>query len=199
MLFSTAIICAKDDPIDNEDQVPLYDDLVQACLSGQEIDFYNLRMSYTKSNYYNVFGSEEKIKLVELVSNENYSEAIDLIFENVYKHLAELEFINYALIALEAMQDRNLEFFYYIFYNLLYSIEDSGDGKSEETAFEVISIKEEYIYMVMYDIQHSMQELIETEEHIFDRFLVTPNELYNESYVYFLVDRLFEAYADMGL
>lgn len=175
-------------------QILDYTDLVNLCLSGEEINYTELRLTYTQSDYYNVHGSDTASRIKDLYRSESYEEAGDLIHQNVTKHLGEFNFVYYSILVFNKLEDDRAGFFRKILWEIMDSIEESGDGLTEETAYFVISVDEEYIFMNIKNIDHKTQSLIENNGHTFDMFDIVPNDNYNSEVIYFNIDKVFEAY-----
>ncbi len=171
-----------------------YSILVEKCLSGEAVSFFDLRMKYGDTEYYNVYGSAISKELKTLNEQEEFISAVELIKENVRNHLGELQFIYHAIPALVATEDEKLDFFRYVFWGLFDSISHSGDGLTSSTAYPVISTNEEYIFMGMNNIDYVSQSLQEYDGHMFDVFEVHPSEAFNGELIYFNIDKIFEEY-----
>ncbi len=72
---------------------------------------------------------------------------------------------------------------------LIDSILQSGDGKSEGTAFVVIEVAEEYSLMRALGLRPSNQALIHAQGHSYDRFDTQSNGTGQEVVVFFNIDR----------
>ena len=72
---------------------------------------------------------------------------------------------------------------------LIDSILKSGDGKSEESAFVVIQVAEEYSMLRVLGLRPSIQALIHAQGHSYDRFQTKSNDTGQEVVVFFNVDR----------
>jgi hypothetical protein len=73
---------------------------------------------------------------------------------------------------------------------LIDSILSSGDGKSEQSAFVVIQIAEEYTILKVLGLRHLSQALIHAQGHSYDRFETRSNDTGQEGGVFFNIDRL---------
>ena len=79
---------------------------------------------------------------------------------------------------------------------LIHSITDFGDGKSQETAYVVISVDEEYSLLGVLGLNLGRQSLIKAEGHMFDQLDVTTTDGQPRSLL-FNIDRVFAAYGNM--
>ncbi len=74
---------------------------------------------------------------------------------------------------------------------LIDSILKSGDGKTPETAYEVITIAEEYAVLAELNLRRQRQALVRREDHSYD--VLTPkNEAGEEVTLYFRIDDLMD-------
>lgn len=76
--------------------------------------------------------------------------------------------------------------------NLLLTIIESGDGKSEETAFVVMRVSDEYELMNNMQVQNTSQSLKSGSQGPCDMMTLKPNDLGLEK-LYFNVSKLFES------
>lgn len=76
----------------------------------------------------------------------------------------------------------------FVLRGLLRSLMTSGDGKSPETAFQVISITEEYIVLDMLNLVTKDQKLVGLNTHQYDVMTAVHRETKEVLTVYFNVD-----------
>jgi hypothetical protein len=79
----------------------------------------------------------------------------------------------------------------YVFENLLKSITDSGDGKTMETAFAVISVDEEYVFFNYMGLRPAGQALIEDKGHHYDKMTALDPKTNQSNVYYFNIDKPF--------
>ena len=178
-----------------------YTAITQKCMDGDDIDFNKLRLAYAESEYYSPYGAVVSGQIDELISSGSFEDACYLVSDNIYNYLGDLEFLYYAFIAFNKIGDENAGFFQYVFWGIIESIDNSGDGLSYETAFHVVSVREEYIYMSMHDIIHGGQSLQDDSGHLYDVFEVMPNpeaevEFAGEN-IYFNIDLVMGYLSDL--
>lgn len=122
--------------------------LVRAKSMDSTLDFYELRMSYTRTNDYNSYdpqmdGRIKKMK-TELEKNLNYEEVkriADTIFQNYY---VSIEAHHCCLEVYIQLGDSAMAKYHRFFVDgIINSILKSGDGRYPETAWPVISKDEE--------------------------------------------------------
>jgi hypothetical protein len=87
-------------------------------------------------------------------------------------------------VILKAKGNPEMEQWHVTFANgLINSIFESGDGKTPETAFRVISTMEEYLVLNLMKVRHSQQALIRHAGKAYDRFTISESD--PAQYVYF--------------
>lgn len=74
---------------------------------------------------------------------------------------------------------------------LLNSIKSKGDGKRTDTAFEVISINEEYGLLRSMGLRPIKQSLLQDKGHYFDALTVVDPQTNQQRVVYFNIDKPF--------
>jgi Domain of unknown function (DUF4919) len=173
---------------------PTYDELVARAKAGDaNVDYLALRDAYAESPSYDPYGS----KLGELQSEmfEAYrrgdcaavlAKAESILaanFVHVDAHLAAG--LCHEKLGNEAAMRRERQ----IARGLIDSILQSGDGKSEQTAFVVIEVAEEYSLLRALGLRPSNQALIHAQGHSYDRFDTKSNDTGQQVVVFFNVDR----------
>jgi hypothetical protein len=136
------------------------------------LDFSELRFAFTKTRSYDPYGNkidklEDKMRIA--ANKGDFEEClgsarkiIDREFTNVRAHF-------YAAISCDSTNmPHAAEFHRWIWTKLLHSILSSGDGKSPQTAYVVISIAEEYRVLQARGLQLLQQALIEDSIGAFD-------------------------------
>lgn len=146
--------------------------LEQVKQADPNVDFTALRMAYTKTedyDPYNFKAAEQKQEMFAALDNGDYDTALELanqILEQNYLS-ANAHFV--ALHVHEALnQSQEADFHRYVIDGLITSILESGDGKSTETAYVVISIEEEYMILGVLGISFTSQSLVGEAGHSFD-------------------------------
>ena len=124
------------------------------------------------------------------------AEEFDLALESAEKILAK-NFVEMNAQFAAYVANRELghgdkaTFHKFVFDGLVKSITASGDGKTAETAFVVISTDEEYVLLNFLGLRPSGQSLITRNGHSFDR-MTALNSKTNETVVYFFnIDKPF--------
>jgi len=159
---------------------------------GQTIDFFSLRMAYTKTNDYSPYStdlSDSLKKSSTLIDSFMYDQALQLLtsiqehnFVNIISHL-------YCGYIYKQLGDSiKSDYHYNIYDGLLTSIYESGDGLSPKTAFLVITTKEEYALINWFRLQFNRQSLLTSDGYSFDLMDVTDPESGVDFGIYFNIE-----------
>jgi hypothetical protein len=170
-----------------------YDKLVERVKSGDKtVDFRELRLAFANSPGFDRGPDTDPQKKVmgAALFSKDFATAIknaDMVLASDYvdidAHMAEF-------MAYRELQEADLaEFHKFVFEGLLKSIADSGDGKTPETAFQVIQVHEEYILL------HSLgvglpesQSLLRKNGHSYDEIKYQDPDSKKDVTIYFNVD-----------
>jgi len=80
------------------------------------------------------------------------------------------------------------DFHHFVTKGLIDSILDSGDGKSAETAYQVISVREEYIILSVLGLKLEKQGLMGSKGHSYDKMEVKNPRTQETAIIFFNVD-----------
>jgi hypothetical protein len=158
------------------------------------VDFKELRTAYTETKEYSPYGgdSESRKAMFAALKAEEYEKALT---ESEKILAANYLDINAHFVAYAA--NNHLErseksgYHKYVFENLLKSISNSGDGKTMETAFFVISTDEEYALFNFMGLRPTGQALIADKGHHYDKMTATDPKTNENSTYYFNIDKPF--------
>ena len=180
-----------------------YDALVAQLKAGNTaIDYQALRFARAELpgyNPYDALADPEKGDLVRAMGANDADRVAAIANDIIARDYTDID----AHAALSTVLQRRGEteqaaFELAIANGLLQSIEQSGDGMTPESAFDVIGIAEEYSLLGAKGLQVAKQSLLQTDRGPVDALDVvnpTNNEL---STVYFNVSRLFAAMSRLG-
>jgi Domain of unknown function (DUF4919) len=162
--------------------------------SDSSVDFTELRMSFYQSPQYNPDRPMMTYRqLWGAVGQKSYTEAIKLAELVLEGNFVE---VNAHMVAQIAYQEtgnaERAQFHKYMTEGLLNSIKSKGDGKSIETAYQVISINEEYALLRSIGLRPFEQSLLEDKGSQFDALKVVDPLTHQQSVVYFNVDLPFK-------
>lgn len=136
---------------DAANQQASYESLVKRLKDGDiTIDFRQLRLAYAEStNYSNGPDTDpQKKAMMAALDSEDFSSAIknaDTVLASNYVDM-EAHFAEY-IANRELKIEEKAVFHKFVLQSLLNSITDSGDGKTPETALQVIEVHEEYVLL----------------------------------------------------
>ncbi|MCA1605412.1 MAG: DUF4919 domain-containing protein, partial [Acidobacteria bacterium] len=171
-----------------------FNELVEKAKKGdRSVDFTELRIAFYESANYNPYTPMMTYRsLYGALAQTNYAEAIKIAESVLEKNFVEVNAHMVAQIAYrESGNAERAQFHKFMADGLLNSIKSKGDGKSKDTAFEVISINEEYGLLRSMSLRPIKQSLLQDKGHRFDALTVIDPQTNQESVVYFNVDKPF--------
>jgi hypothetical protein len=149
-----------------------YDTLVAKAASGQDVDFGALREAYAQSPDYQPYSWN-----IAPIAREMSQAANGGDCQKAIGHALTILKMNFTFSDAHFMlaycskkagdaaaEDKEAK----IAIGLLKSILASGDGKTPQTAFRVVTISEEYSVLKILRLQKSLQRLISHEGHAYD-------------------------------
>jgi Domain of unknown function (DUF4919) len=168
--------------------------LERAKKSDATLDFRELRMAYTETTNYSPYGGDRETRkaMFAALSAKEYDHAVEFAEKILAKNYVEINAHFVAYVAhRESGRAEKATFHKYMFDGLVKSITNSGDGKTAETAFVVITTDEEYTLFNVLGLRPAGQALVAQNGHSFDRMTAT-NPKTNEAVVYFFnIDKPF--------
>jgi hypothetical protein len=182
--FSGTIFC-QDTPVPK----PSYSDLVTRLKAGDKnVDFKALRLAYADTTGGKDTDKQKKAMTAAL-NSKNYAEAIknaDRVLAEDYVDM-DAHFVEY-IAHRELNQSDQAEFHKFVLQGLLDSITHSGDGKSFETAFQVIEVHEEYVVLRFMGLMPSEQSMSTKNGHSYDVMKAVNPKSNEEVTLYFNID-----------
>jgi len=181
-----------------EDSPAEYATLLAALKAGNtNVDYTRLRLSYMDSPEYkqskDVSGAEKS--MMEELNKKDFSAALkdaEKVLDSEYVN------IDAHYVALAANREmgatEKAEFHRTVFRGLIDSIRNSGDGKSADKAWVVISVHEEYVLLRVLGFKPSEQSLLQKDGHSFDVMKVKNVDDGTDQTFYFNVDIPFKHY-----
>jgi len=180
------------------DQPSEYASLLASLKAGKtNIDYTRLRFSYMESPEYKAAKdvSEPENAMMEALKNKDYPAALKnakIVLDSEYVNM-DAHFV--AMAANREMGAIDIaEFHRTVFRGLIDSIRNSGDGKSLEKAWVVISVHEEYVILRVLGFMPSLQDVLHKDGHSYDVMKVKNIEDNTEQTFYFNVDIPFKHY-----
>lgn len=175
-----------------------YEELLAKLKSGDtKIDFKSLRMAYAETKEYSPYGvGNDKINpMFKALENKKYEDALKLADEILKTNYVEMNSHFIASAANSALGNKEKSDFHRsVFLGLVNSIVEGKDGKSAKTAYEVISVPEEYVILYTLGYKRGSQALVEEGGHKFDVLTVTDSKTNETAKLYFNVDTVFKGY-----
>ena len=171
-----------------------YDALVErAKQKDPSLNFTELRVAfYESASYHPLTPMMTYRPLNAALAQKNYEEALKIAESVFEKNFVEVNAHMVAQIAYqETGNSEKAELHKFIADGLLNSIKSSGDGKTTKTAYEVISINEEYGVVRSLGLRPIKQALVQDKGHSYDALTVIDPQTNQESIIYFNVDKPF--------
>ncbi|HVR95998.1 MAG TPA: DUF4919 domain-containing protein [Thermoanaerobaculia bacterium] len=161
--------------------------------SDKSVDFGKMRQLQTQLESYDPYGDIESDPFEPLRSG-NFKEAkvvagqmIEANYLDVKAHIA-------AAAAAEKLGDKDAATHHqYVVKGIIDSIFKSGDGRTTETAFKVITVDEEYALLQSQGLRVAGQSLVNDEKHSYDVLnALDPISMVTQE-VYFNIDPIMQA------
>ncbi len=190
LLFVVIPVAAQDTPKPVEKTK--YDVLLEKVKQKDpSVDFTELRHAFYESPHYNPYAPMLTYRpLNAALAQKNYEEVLKIAESVLAKNFVEVNAHMSAQIAYqETGNAERAEFHKFMAEGLLKSIKGSVDGKSTATAFEVISVAEEYGLIRSLGLRPIGQALLDEKGHRYDAMTVVDPKTNQESKIYFNVDK----------
>ena len=162
--------------------------------SDPAVDFAQLRRLYAGSASYTPLRDADEPRLRDVMARGADRMTLDVArailqrnYLNVDAHLA-------AAVACDALGDMTCRVHHeYVARGILDSIMRSGDGKTLETAWVVISVPEEYAVAAVLGVRVIGQEVVRRGERYYDRLTVRDLDTNAERELFFDIDLIYAA------
>ena len=158
------------------------------------VNFKDLRFAYTETKHYKPYGGDRETAKAMRAALEvkDYEKALALSEKVLASNYLDINahFTAYAAHAHFSRGERAI-YHEYVFENLLKSISDSGDGKTMETAFLVISTAEEYAWLSFMGLYPTGQSLVNDKGHHYDKMTAIDPKTNQSSTYFFNIDKPF--------
>ncbi len=157
------------------------------------VNFTELRLAFYESPNYNPYAPMLTYRPMNAaLAQKNFKEALKIADSVLAKNFVEINAHLTAQIAHQELGNtERAQFHKFMADGLLNSIKSNFDGKSVDSAYEVISINEEYGLIRTVGLRPIRQGLVENKGRRFDAITVVDPQTGKESVIYFNVDKPF--------
>ena len=162
--------------------------------SDASVDFKELRLAYTETSTYSPYGgdAESRRTMFDALKTREFDKALQNAETVLAKNYLDIMghfgcFVSHRELA----HADKATYHKFVFEGLLNSIKNSGDGKSEETAFVVITVDEEYALLNWLGLRPTGQALIHKDGHNYDRMTMTDSKTNDTITYFFNIDKPF--------
>ena len=180
---------------------PTYEEMLAHAMAGESgVDYQALRFAYAAKSDFNPYGltgashRDAMFKAYQAgdcaTAVKEASQLLDVNFVNIDGHI--ISDMCYGRLGNEAEHARE----HAIATGLIRSIMESGDGKTEQTAFVVISVDEEYSLLRVLRLKPGRQSLVQSDGHKLDQLDASRPDGQTQT-LFFNVDRVFAAYGNL--
>lgn len=189
------LICSAVPAFSQQAGQPSYESLLEKVKkSDPAADFAALRYAH--------FDKEGDVGTDRDISREMFAAFRDKKYEKAIEQAQKILKSNFVsidahMVLAASYKDKNepekAKFHHYVASGLIKSILNSGDGKSMETAFVVISTDEEYVILRILGLMSGSQSLLSKDGHHYDQLDAIDMETKKPVTLYFNIDRPFGA------
>ncbi|MFZ0959901.1 MAG: DUF4919 domain-containing protein [Terriglobia bacterium] len=168
-----------------------YQTLVTRVKQGDTtVDLLELRRAYADSTEYTDGSDPDARKAMMSAFNKgDFDGALEQAKKIFDAYYLDIEAHEFAYLAYREMHNQEeAEFHHRIAHGLIQAIFQSGDGKSRETAWEVLSTHEEYIILQVLGLRPGSQSLIQDGKHSYDELEAVDPKTEQKVTLYFNID-----------
>jgi Domain of unknown function (DUF4919) len=170
-----------------------YQALVERVKKGdQTVNFRDLRIAYSDSPAFTKGPdtSDQRQAMRQALNSKDFAKAIqnaDVVLASNYVDM-DAHFVEYVAYS-ELKNPERAAFHKFILQSLLKSITASGDGKTPETAYQVIDVDEEYVLLRIMGVGlPKKQSYMHKDGHYYDALTLNDPSSKEERVIYFNVD-----------
>ena len=169
---------------------PTYESLLERVKKQDStVDFTALRMAYFDSPKHKWTDSDLRSAMFKALGDKSYDKAIDTAGKILTENYLDIDAHLISAIVSKRKNDQERQKLHdFVGKGLFRSILASGDGKSPETAYVVISVDEEYSFLRIQGLRTQEQSLVPLNGHHYDVMKVVSADG-GQSTVYFNIDR----------
>jgi hypothetical protein len=158
------------------------------------VDFKELRLGYTDTREYSPYVGDSMARknMFEALKQKDYDKTLANATTMLGSNYLDIMGHFGAFVAHRELGHADLSVYHrWVFEGLLNSIKNSGDGKTPETAFVVISTDEEYALFNYLGLRPQDQALIKEKGHDYDRMTALDPQTNQPVVYYFNIDKPF--------
>jgi hypothetical protein len=155
------------------------------------VDFLELRRAFADSRQYtDSSNTDERKAMLSAFTKGDFPQAIEHSKRVLDGYYLDIEAHQFAYLAYREMQvQEEAEFHHRIAHGLIQAIFQTGDGKSRETAWEVLSTHEEYVILQVLGLRPGSQSLIRAGKHSYDMLEPIDPKTQQKVTLYFNIDK----------
>ncbi len=185
-IFCLSSVIGKENP----EATAKYEKALKQLKAGDlEVDFKGLRMNCAASKYGCEADSDDRKAVGLLLNEKKFEEALTAANKAIEAAFVDIEMHYLAFLAsMELKKGGEAEFHKFMIRGLLDSIQENKRGRSEEDAFDVINVHEEYVFLRFSNMTVKKQSLAHKDGHSYDIMECTDNEEKRDITVYFNID-----------
>ncbi len=161
----------------------------RAQVDDVTLNYSDLRKAFTKSSYYQPYGSDERKQvedIFKLYGNDQFQLCLDSAEEFLSKNFISLGGHYVSVVCAKALKlDEKAYLHEEILEGLLHSISNSGDGQSVETAYTVYTTEELYTFLQLNGLQVKGQGIINEKNKVFETMHVGNQQTLEEYTLFF--------------
>ena len=174
---------------------PSYEVLLERVKKqDQTVDFQELRLAYANTKAYGPYDGNATARrnmFASLKANE-YDKALESATNILSTNYLDIMGHFGSFVAHRELGHAELSTYHrFVFEGLVNSIKNSGDGKTLETAFVVISTDEEYALFNYLGLRPTDQALVKEKGHTFDKMTALDPTTNQSVIYYFNIDKPF--------
>jgi hypothetical protein len=175
-----------------ESNKPKYEALLEKVKAGDTtVSFKELRMAYTESQGYAPYGGdrESRKSMLSALNDNSYDKALEYAGNILKQNYLDITAHIVSSIAYNELKNpERAKYHRQIVDGLIQSILKSGDGKSLETAYVVISTDEEYALFNVLGLKAASQSLLHDKGHSYDKMDASNRKTNQTTTFYFNID-----------
>lgn len=167
-----------------------YETLLKKLKSGDKgVDFLAMRLSYTKTTGYQPYAKHDYKAMRQAYDKKDYKKALEVARKITDESYVDIEAHMMMSMCYNKLGDKDKAAFQqWVAKGLIGSIFKDRDGKSPKTAFQVISVHEEYVLLGVMKLGMVKQDLVQGEGHMYDKLQVKSYKTGKEGILFFNVD-----------